>query len=168
MRLMLLNKLVFSIFCVGLILTPSAIFGQLRPQVSEIASSPKEKQLLKNGEEAFNKQQHDIAVDNFSKIIKSNKKHYDAATWLGVSYYLVGIPKRALKYLKHAEKNTTLKAFNNFYQGLCYDALRNRDEARAKYQVAANTSPKNTNSYRSMFELGVTDYNNKAFKQGVF
>ncbi|MEZ4743273.1 MAG: hypothetical protein R3B45_12650 [Bdellovibrionota bacterium] len=115
--------------------------------------------LLVKANNAFTDKEYDKAIKLYRKIIRKNKKDYNAWNNLAASYFHSGLPRRALRYFKYTENKTNLKSFNYFYQGLCYDALEMRSKARIYFKKAAHY----LDSYgaRSMFELGVTDYQRK-------
>jgi Tfp pilus assembly protein PilF len=119
-------------------------------RASEVSS------LVTQAHEKFTAQDYNAALPLLRRHLRSNSKDYHAWNLLAASYYHVGLPKRALRYLQSVERRTTEASFNNYYQGLCHLALNNTAAAEADFQKAANASDEY--GTRSIFELAVLDY----------
>ena len=129
------------------------------------AAGKKPEKSLKFAAELVQKEKFDRAVIYLRSLVRRNKKDFAAWNLLGVSYYHTGLPKRALKILKFAEKKLTgnNKAYNHYYQGLAYDALKNPKLATRYFQKVAVTN--SIYADPSCFELSAVYYNaRKAIK----
>lgn len=145
---MLVIKKFFLLFFFLLLCRNSLSYAQATPQVD-----------LVKAQQYFAKSKFDKAIKYYKRYLRKNKQDYEAWAQLGASYYHTGVPRRGLRYLKMAEAKTPNKAYDFFYQGLCYDAIGDRENARESYKKSANFP--SLYGGRSMFELGVTDYKNQ-------
>jgi len=122
------------------------------------------------GRAKFTQQKYDETVDLLRKHLRQSPRDYAAWNLLAAAYYYTGQPRKALRYLKHVERLTNEKAYNYFYQGLCYEALSpskldvsTSDElakARDYFTLAAQHY---TDEYaaRAAYEIAVIEYNAK-------
>jgi tetratricopeptide (TPR) repeat protein/uncharacterized protein YegL len=80
-----------------LFLIPSVLFAQ------------KNNKLIKNGNDAYNKKEYDIAVDNYKKVIENDPVNEKAQYNLGNALYKKGTTDEALKAYDAAIRNTKSK-----------------------------------------------------------
>lgn len=114
--------------------------------------------LASQGRTKFLQRRFDEAIDLFRRHLRRFPK--DANVWneLGAAYYHTGQPRKALRYLKHVERNATDHSYNLYYQGLCYLAAEEPDRAK-EYFSAVATRYKDEYAARSTVELGIMEYN---------
>jgi hypothetical protein len=117
--------------------------------------------------------QKEFAARNWDKAIQLYRKHLrsnrgDVNTWnqLAAAYYHTGLPRRALRYLKHVERRTTERSYNFYYQGLCFSMLGQMDDARIWFRAASVAQDEY--GARSTFELGTIEYNDRVVDRASY
>lgn len=160
MRLTYKNILIIKLFLSILfsIAISSNSYSQSRPKRQSRDS-------LSFAGKLIQKEKYDKAIAYLRHYLRKNRKNFDAWTLLGVSYFHSGLPKRAIKILKYSEKKTKDKAYNHYYQGLSYDALRNKSLAQRYFQKVALSS--STYADPAAFELAVSYFNMKNRRQAA-
>jgi len=108
----------------------------------------------------FAQKKYDEAIKYYREHLKKSPRDYSAWNQIGASYYLTGLPRRGLKYLKFVERKTLEKSYNYYYQGLSYTAIDRPKKAKEYFAYAAT---RYTDEYgsRSTFEMGSIEYNLK-------
>ena len=110
---------------IGIILiTLSSLYGTAIAQESIHKKALKYSKSLKAGKKAFQNKDYVRAQKHFRHHLRRYKKDYDSWNYLAASYYHLGLPKKALRYLKYIYKKTKLKSFNLLYRGLALKALK--------------------------------------------
>ncbi|MDA9951390.1 tetratricopeptide repeat protein [Oligoflexaceae bacterium] len=117
--------------------------------------------ILTKAASSFKSEDYDKAVTLYRRYLKRRPKDHNVWNNLAASYYHVGVPARAIRYLRLVEKKTQSKSYNFYYQGLANTALGKYGLARKKFTYAARF----TDEYaaRATFELAVLDYNSKNY-----
>lgn len=124
-----------------------------------LANTSNEKEPINTATRLVLKERYEEAINYLKIYLRKNRKDHDAWTLLGVSYYHTGLPKRALKILKYAEKKSSNRPYNHYYQGLSFDALENKNLSRRFFEkVALSKSPY---ADPAAFELAASYYNAK-------
>jgi hypothetical protein len=114
-------------------------------------------QYYKTAQEEFVKGNYDLSIKNYQLHLKKNRKDFDVWNELAASFYHTGVPDKALGILKKVATRTTQKSYNNYYQGLCYQALENIKLARIHFTRGAAYNDEYAS--RSIFELATIEYN---------
>ncbi len=99
------------------------------------------------------------AIKLYKQYLKQKPKSRAIWTELGVAYYKVGLPKKALRHLKAVQGSLKKPAFNYYYQGLAHDQIGDYSKA-GKYFVRAATGV-DWYSGESAYVLAVNAYNRK-------
>lgn len=102
-------------------------------------------------------QRYDEAVTLYRRYLRRAPRDYKAWSKLGAAYFYTGQPRKALKNLKHAERRTPEKAYNYYFQGLCYELLGQTEKAKGYLQYAGQKL-KDEWAARAAFEMGVIEY----------
>ena len=102
------------------------------------------------------------AIKLYKIYLKKKSKSREVWTELGVAYYKVGLPKKALRHLKAVQGKLNRPSFNYYYQGLAHDQLGQYSKA-GRYFTRAATG---TDWYagEAAFVLGTNAYNRKRAK----
>ena len=110
---------------IGIVLiTLSPLYGTAIAQESIHKKALKYSKSLKAGKKAFQNKDYVRAQKHFRHHLRRYKKDYDSWNYLAASYYHLGLPKKALRYLKYIYKKTKLKSFNLLYRGLALKTLK--------------------------------------------
>lgn len=113
--------------------------------------------LRSQGLSQFQGKKYEESILSLRKYLRKVPKDYGMWNILGVAYYHTGQPRKGLRYLKHVERKTTEKSYNYYYQGLCFIASEQPDQAREYFAYIASRYQDDYAS-RSTFELGVLEY----------
>ncbi len=97
------------------------------------------------------------AIIQYKKYLKYSPKDVQAWNELAAATYKVGLPRRALRYLRNVEKSTQFLSYNYYFQGLCY-SMENSPE-RAKQYLAKAALYNDQFGANASFELGVMAIN---------
>lgn len=135
----------------------------LLPAIADGAAS---KNYAVEARAKFTAKKYDEAIELYRKHLRRAPRDYNAWNQLGAAYYHTGQPRRALRYLKHAERKTSNKSYNYYYQGLCYTAVDNPQKAKEYFAFTATRYADEYGS-RAMFEMAFIEYQarNKARAQ---
>jgi len=110
---------------IGLVLMMlSSLYVKALAQESIHKKALKYSKSLKAGQKAFQNKDYVQAQKHFRNHLRRYKKDYDSWNYLAASYYHLGLPKKALRYLKYIYKKTKLKSFNLLYRGLALKILK--------------------------------------------
>lgn len=111
---------------------------------------------LKIARKAFQNRDYVRAQQYFRRHLRQYKKDYDSWNYLAASYYHLGLPKKALRYLKYIYKKTKLKSFNLLYRGLALKTLRKPALAIKMFKRAIDFHDEY--SELATFELALLNY----------
>lgn len=114
----------------------------------------------------FQKEKYDQAIIQFRKYLRKNPDDYNTWNLLAASYYHTGLPLKALSFLKKIKGKVRQKSYNQYYQGLCLDALGRTKKAKKAFARAAKYSDEY--AARSLFELAIIDYNLQNKKNALY
>lgn len=110
---------------VGIVLIAlSSLYGKAIAKESIHKKALKYSKSLKAGRKAFQSKDYVRAQKHFRHHLRRYKKDYDSWNYLAATYYHLGLPKKALRYLKYIYKKTKLKTFNLLYRGLALKTLK--------------------------------------------
>ena len=105
----------------------------------------------------FQARRYEEAIEALRKYLRKYPRDLGMWNLLGVAYYHTGQPRKGLRYLKHVEKKTTEKSYNYYYQGLCFIASDQPNQAREYFAFIASHY-QDEYAGRSTFELAVLEY----------
>ncbi len=108
---------------------------------------------------ALSSKKYDQAIKIIRGYLKRNPKDFNAWSILGVAYYHTGQARQSLKYLKYAQDKAASRATNHFYQGLCYQALRNKVFAERYFEKLSFS--KNQWTEAALVELVMLSYHDQ-------
>ncbi len=114
----------------------------------------------------FKAQNYDAATRYYRKHLRKNRRDFSAWLQLAASYYHLGLPEKALRYLKRFERATKQKSYNFYYQGLAYLAL-NRPISAMDYFASCARFIDEYGS-RCTFERAVYAYNSKNTTESLY
>jgi tetratricopeptide (TPR) repeat protein len=103
------------------------------------------------------KQNYENAADLLRKHLRTARRDTSAWTLLGVTYYQMGLPRRAVEVLRRVEKHTALRSQNYLYQGLSFQLVGATDVAIRYFQYTATFNDEFGS--RAAWELIVHYYN---------
>ncbi len=121
------RKILITIGIVSI--TLSSLYGKALARESIHKKALKYSKSLKAGKKAFQNRDYVRAQKHFRQHLRRYKKDYDSWNYLAASYYHLGLPKKALRYLKYIYKKTKLKSFNLLYRGLTLKLLKKHPQA---------------------------------------
>lgn len=114
---------------------------------------------VKKAQKLITEEEFETAIKVLRKHLRRDRRNYSAWTLLGVAYYHTGLPKRGLKILRFAENRASNRAYNHYYQALCYDALGREPLAIRYFQKVATS--KSEYADPATFELSILFYRKK-------
>ncbi len=147
--------LLFTMICACLAINPSPTVAQITRANEALA-----------GREALESGNYDRAIDLFRSAVRQYPQDYDTWTQLAAAYFHSGLPRRALRYLKMAEKKTSIRSYNLLYQGLAYQALDAKEKSRLFLKNAAQFP--DSSGGRAMIEIGLMDYKAKDNERATY
>ena len=134
----------------------ASLYGKAIAQESIHKKALKHSKSLKAGKKAFQNKDYVRAQKHFRHHLRRYKKDYDSWNYLAASYYHLGLPKKALRYLKYIYKKTKLKSFNLLYRGLALKILKKN--ARAIKMLKRSIDFHDKYSELATFELALLHY----------
>lgn len=122
--------------------------------------------LKKQGYENLITKNYRRALFIYKKHLRSNPKDYEAWNNIGITYYYLGDIKRAIIALRKAAKRAKPRSQNRYFQGLCYDVIRQPNRSRRYLLQAANA--KDTFGALAIIELAGFAYDERDFRQAAY
>jgi tetratricopeptide (TPR) repeat protein len=147
-----MKRLMVLLIVLGTILSSPS---QAAPRIEDF----NKESLYQRSYRAFQKGNYDQAIAFLKKHLQTQPKDDLAWNLLASSYYHVGLPKRALRYLKSVEKKTSQPSYNLYYQGLIYAVLGEQSKAEAAFTAVLPFN--DVYASYSVYELGILNYRRK-------
>ncbi len=111
---------------------------------------------LVRAQEEFSQRHFVEALQIYRTWLRSHPDDQDTWTRFAAAYYHTGQARQALDYLRKAKPSAKLRAFNLFYQALCFDATG--DRMRAKRYLSKVSKMDEPLAEDALFELAAMEF----------
>ena len=111
---------------------------------------------LGKAQEEFSQRHFVEALQIYRTWLRDHPEDQDTWTRFAATYYHTGQARQALDYLRKAKPSAKLRAFNLYYQALCFDATG--DRMRAKRYLAKVSKMDEPVAEDALFELAALEF----------
>ncbi|MBP9706655.1 MAG: hypothetical protein KBD78_03365 [Oligoflexales bacterium] len=113
----------------------------------------------------FEKQEYAKSIGVLKRIQNKQPRYCPALELMAAAYFHIGLPIRALYFLKRCEKTSLTPSYNAYYQGMSFYFLEKLPTAKALLSRASQYS--DLYASNALFELAIIEYHQKEFNQAA-